>query len=419
MVLNDSTSMQFQILTWNVANTQPLQDNLLDKLLVSNIQTDIYIIGLQEIPTGIIETAKSFLEYDGWAKLFMSKLVEKNYYMVESIRMQGMSLSMFTLVKHLPYMRFIKTALERTGFGGNWGNKGGVAISCWIYGKKFCFLNTHLIPHRQNSAARVEQFKYILDKMMFGDYQKVMSHDCVFWLGDLNFRLNDLPQSDVVESIRNKQHIELLDFDQLGLERLKEPILQEFKEAAILFPPTYKFDIGTDIYDTSHKKRVPSWTDRIMYRCHPDLQCNMLSSTNMVEQVEGSYINYPEIKQSDHKPVSSQYNVYMAGNCEKLVSIEIIGDWLTSKEGVIKVQLNENFCYRYFDYIALYKAPICNARSYNSWIYMPNVEHSLPGQLEFQLEFPRVETAGSYVIGYYSEIQNCLLAVSPVFSVNS
>ena len=59
------------------------------------------------------------------------------------------------------------------------GNKGGVAISCWMYGRKFCFLNTHLIPHRQNSRQRVEQFKYILEKMMFGNYQKVMSHESV------------------------------------------------------------------------------------------------------------------------------------------------------------------------------------------------------------------------------------------------
>jgi len=419
MVVDDSTTMQFQILTWNVANTKPLQESLLEKLLISSAQTDVYIIGLQEIPTGIVETAKSFIEYDGWAKFFMSKLVEKNYYMVESIRMQGLSLSMFVLLKHLPYVRFVKTALERTGFGGNWGNKGGVAISCWMYGRKFCFLNTHLVPHRQYSKQRVEQFKYILEKMMFGNYQKVMSHDCVFWLGDLNFRINDLPQEDVVESIRNKHHIELLDFDQLSIERFSEPVLQDFKEAAIQFPPTYKFDIGTDTYDTSPKKRVPSWTDRIMYRCHPDLNCNMLSSTSMIEQVQNSYKSYPEVQQSDHKPVSSQYNVHITAECEKLVSIEVIGEWLTSKEGFIKVHLNENFYYRYFDYIALYKAPITDFRSYTSWIYMPNLEHSLPEQLDFQLEFPRVETAGDYVIGYYSEIQNCLLAVSPIFSVSS
>lgn len=41
--------------------------------------------------------------------------------------------------------------------------------------------------------------------------------------------------------------------------------MKKFSEANILFLPTYKFDIGTEIYDTI-KKRVPSYTDRILYR---------------------------------------------------------------------------------------------------------------------------------------------------------
>jgi hypothetical protein len=40
----------------------------------------------------------------------------------------------------------------------------------------------------------------------------------------------------------------------------------EFSEGKINFPPTYKFDKGTLIYDTSKKKRTPSWTDRIIWR---------------------------------------------------------------------------------------------------------------------------------------------------------
>ena len=65
--------------------------------------------------------------------------------------------------------------------------------------------------------------------------------------------------------IRNKKNKplviqELLRYDQLNDMFQRGKIFHGFTEAEISFMPTYKFDVNTSIYDTSSKKRVPSWT---------------------------------------------------------------------------------------------------------------------------------------------------------------
>ena len=49
------------------------------------------------------------------------------------------------------------------------------------------------------------------------------------------------------------------------LEKLKQVIDNRhafvgYDEGPLLFPPTYKYDVGTDDYDTSEKMRIPAWT---------------------------------------------------------------------------------------------------------------------------------------------------------------
>ena len=89
--------------------------------------------------------------------------------------------------------------------------------------------------------------------------------DRVFWLGDLNYRINGT--RPMVDSLLKGNMHEVLAFnDQLRIERAEGRVFVGFGEGPCNFRPTYRLDHGTDEYDTSKKQRIPSWTDRILYR---------------------------------------------------------------------------------------------------------------------------------------------------------
>ena len=88
------------------------------------------------------------------------------------------------------------------------------------------------------------------------------STDKIIWLGDFNYRI-EMSSDDARARIQKGDLKFLLQFDQLKLEIGNGNTFVGFKEGDILFDPTYKYDNGTNIYDTSEKYRTPSWTGLI------------------------------------------------------------------------------------------------------------------------------------------------------------
>ncbi|KAH7141259.1 Endonuclease/exonuclease/phosphatase [Dactylonectria estremocensis] len=64
----------------------------------------------------------------------------------------------------------------------------------------------------------------------------------------------------------------LLPHDQLRRMIKQRKVFHDgWREGAITFLPTYKYDVGTvGLFDTSEKQRAPSWCDRILFRTRTD-----------------------------------------------------------------------------------------------------------------------------------------------------
>jgi phosphatidylinositol-bisphosphatase len=136
-----------------------------------------------------------------------------------------------------------------------------------------------------------------MEKLSFQPPSRALWHDHVFFLGDFNYRLT-IPRSQIEQFIENELYKQLIQYDQLKTEHIEERVFREFNEGFIHFPPTYKYDINSNNYDTSEKARTPSYTDRILWRSiSPELRTQQL------------YYGRAEVKTSDHRPVSSIFDV--------------------------------------------------------------------------------------------------------------
>lgn len=71
--------------------------------------------------------------------------------------------------------------------------------------------------------------------------------------------------------------------------------LRSFREGPLTFSPTYKYDRRSNEFDTSEKKRVPAWCDRVLWRSRDP------------ERVKQLHYRRYEANVSDHRPVSAAF----------------------------------------------------------------------------------------------------------------
>lgn len=308
----DLKNLTLFIGTWNVNAQKPSQELKSWLAAEQAVQSlggapDIYVLGFQEI----VDLNATNLVVDHQVSQVWETALKANfseaYVKVATKHLVGLSMCVFVKEALAPHVHHVASEHCGVGIMGVGGNKGAVAVTLSIFDTSFCFVNCHLAAHKHNVAGRNGDFHSICGRMRFPDTQgkskslnsattggelSVFDYDMLFWLGDLNYRLNREDLDGCYTLIDNKAYQTLLKADQLMIEKKKRNCFKGFKEGKIDFAPTYKYIAGTDQYDRrpDKKKRFPAWCDRVQW-------------IGADSQISQTFYGRSEHKLSDHKPV--------------------------------------------------------------------------------------------------------------------
>lgn len=353
MLLHDSTYCTFReltaaVLTWNAGASTPhdLQgsmddSNFLYEYLNDGKPADILVFGFQELVD--LEdkkvTAKSFFkskkkdpgepehmsyQYRTWRD-HLTKCIDefmgpKNAYtLLHTASMVGLFTCVFVRSSERSRIKHVHTGEVKRGMGGLHGNKGALIMRMVLDDSSMCFVNCHLAAGQTQTINRNNDIAAILEADCLpahplgansraqhsdvfaggGNGSMILDHEICILNGDLNYRIDTMGRDTVVKHVASDNLARLLDRDQLLLSRKKNPgfRLRIFTESPITFAPTYKYNVRSDTYDTSEKRRAPAWCDRILYR-----------GIGKVKMEDDQYRRW-EVRVSDHRPVSARLRV--------------------------------------------------------------------------------------------------------------
>jgi len=300
--VDESVGLYIWTGTWNLQSSAVSDE--LDPWL-SGPKPDIVAVSLQEL---VELSAKNILKKDAptgkiqcFTQLFeaaMSRVWARSYKLIQMVSMVGQFIAVYVRPQLVHKISKLDADRVKSGVEGIFGNKGAVCVRFLIQGHgDVCFCNVHLasgVTHTEERKAHLRQlFLEAFQDLSQRDHvrkprkgyrragiYKVHKHHAVFLMGDFNFRLipgdGDMLKRD---QFRNKVSADAW-------------LHNHFTESPITFPPTYKYIVGTRLFD---EKREPAWCDRVLYgnseKILP-LEYNSVSST---------------IHTSDHRPVHASF----------------------------------------------------------------------------------------------------------------
>ncbi|KAM3470153.1 hypothetical protein MY5147_006590 [Beauveria neobassiana] len=335
--------LSLMVMTWNAGASTPHSlrysngdSSFFQEFVQTSGSPDILVFGFQELVDleDKTATAKRFLKskktdtdnmghhYRDWQEFLRKTLddyaPEKPLYQELSTEcLVGLFTCIFVKSSLLGRIKMadLQSAMVKRGMGGLHGNKGAIAVRFHIDDSSLCFVNCHLAAGQTATKSRHEDITHILKAELFrkqldeskrqnyycggGDGDLIVDHEICVINGDLNYRIDTMSHETVVRAVKQNKLSRLLDRDQLLVARRRTPAFQlrAFEELPLTFAPTYKYDVGTDRYDTSEKRRSPAWCDRLLYR-----------GNGKIEQLD---YGRHEVKVSDHRPVSGNFRLHV------------------------------------------------------------------------------------------------------------
>ncbi|KAH6634362.1 SacI homology domain-containing protein [Chaetomium sp. MPI-SDFR-AT-0129] len=267
---------------------------------LGSIQPEIIAIGFQEIvelnPQQIMNSDPTRKQV--WEQAIKRTLDshynregDENYVLLRSGQLVGAALCIFVKASVLHNIKNVEGSVKKTGMSGMAGNKGAVAIRLDYANTPICFVTAHLAAGFANYEERNRDYATIDQGLHFQRNRGIADHDSVIWFGDFNYRVG-LGLEAAKDAVKRRDLGRLFENDQLNLQMVAGLSFRFYSEARITFMPTYKYDIGSDNFDSSEKARIPAWTDRILRK-----------GTNLRQLA----YNSAPLRFSDHRPVYAAF----------------------------------------------------------------------------------------------------------------
>ena len=339
------------VLSWNVGNKQPNAAELEAWLPAGGGSYDLVAVGTQEndfkeekpgdedeeddddrqvAETNVAAETRDVTLRHRQERLMAAKAISKNesawdamvserlganYGVVAHQVMWQMRLTLYAKSEHLggPSLCIdgVQAAQSATGLGGVLANKGGIVIKLDFGHTSLAFVSCHLAAHSHKLQRRNADCQEVLEETRRGvgrpQVDVLHQFDHVFWLGDLNYRVDlnlvaptteDEHFASVSKLIDASDWKALMAADQLRSCQAKGEAFAGFTEGQCDFAPTFKVERKDGMHYKN--KRIPSYCDRILWKSMPALKGH-------VEQK--LLCSAPSVSTSDHKPVFAHFSI--------------------------------------------------------------------------------------------------------------